>query len=343
MSALYQLCTLNPETSIIYFDVLLPVTGSIFCMIIIPGMYQFCRAYYNRNLQSSKTQFWFTLVLFIFCFLQISVIIVRSISICRNIELSVALAATSGSLWTIQLWLLMQVLFLRLYNIFISTSFAVSSKIIKAWIILNILAILLCMFGGTLIRRNNLYNIAIITMIFGVFLFILMNIYIVVAFIMKLIQIHKTVEKSVNQENNAKLLDIATKCTLLCIISIFTAIIHLIVIGIAEQIGFHAWIWYFITRCIDVFSNFIAIFLSFNYFKNYYFKYCKCCHSICLLCLSKIWPVVANTAKDEKMVIDMVAAGNVEKTKTYTNVTNTSPRSPGSSLFSQSAPSNTLV
>ena len=102
-----------------------------------------------------------------------------------------------------------------------------------------------------------------------------------VLFIYKLCKVYKSVD-----QNGEKLMNLITKTSLLFFWTAITFFIGrvMIVALVRNNNNIHFRFIVLFGIAIDIYANFLCIWLSYRYFGKYYDKLCGCCHLKCYKC-----------------------------------------------------------
>ena len=107
-------------------------------------------------------------------------------------------------------------------------------------------------------------------------------------FIFKLIIVYKECRK--NLKTHSKLLHTVTRTAILCFASSISAGVFIIIYLIRGSIvsiggdSAHLYLLNHMTFVADLWTNFLSILLSFDYFNVWYMRLCGCCDKRCHLC-----------------------------------------------------------
>eukprot|EP00485_Elphidium_margaritaceum_P010500 CAMPEP_0202706142 /NCGR_PEP_ID=MMETSP1385-20130828/18606_1 /ASSEMBLY_ACC=CAM_ASM_000861 /TAXON_ID=933848 /ORGANISM="Elphidium margaritaceum" /LENGTH=190 /DNA_ID=CAMNT_0049364543 /DNA_START=451 /DNA_END=1023 /DNA_ORIENTATION=+ len=89
-------------------------------------------------------------------------------------------------------------------------------------------------------------------------------------------------------QNRQELIAVVTKSSLLCFASTFTILVSLVFIFMfAAAPSIHVIFFGNLVFNLDVFTNFLSVFLSYNYFDAFYLKLCGGCDALWRRCWSR--------------------------------------------------------
>ena len=213
--------------------------------------------------------------------------------------------------YAIQFYLLLLLLFIRLYNVFKGTMYALSQITVK---IFCIMYILLPPLGVTaaLFFVLQISGGFILTMI-AFLIVITLIISLMIMYIRKLLRIYRSVAITDCPDTDELIITI-TKTTILTLLSLSVTFVTPIVIISDTQAAIGNVVTS--TMLLDIYTNFLCITLSYSFFFGMYMKICGCMHRIC----KKMWYVFAGS----KQIEDKFNLGS--------EIASASPTSPPSSM-----------
>ena len=205
--------------------------------------------------------------------------------------------AIPNSLIIIQLLVIFFILFFRLKVVFDDTMYQLSrctiitfSTIYSSCGILTVFATFTSTLnGGTRVTDSVWYGIAVM---FSGMLLLCTIVALSVLFIYKLIKVYKGLGTDVST-TQYKLVSMVTKMSLLLLVSILSSIVLVIT---STLYGNSAWDWWHWTVVrmginIDIWCNFLTVFLTYKCFENFYFRICGYCDGHCRRLCGKIMGV----------------------------------------------------
>eukprot|EP01083_Nonionella_stella_P223183 795663_1 len=285
------ICTSGQENynhGIVLYNYVLPITYIFSAITMIPPVYRFVRVYYTNRLLS-KLLFWSGLVAFTSIFLFLISAAIFSVFYCDGNEKLIwirLLSVISMSLYWVQSSMLLQILFYRLYFIYRDTVLCLSKCTITVWIVYFTFASLLWTAGLIVYYTSESHSeYGLVMAAMGAMLCALSNVWLVGAFIYKLVKIHNY---NIHNDDNTKYLNLVTKISLLCFIS---AVIYLANSIASPLLVFQTVYLDFVWRMIilaDVYSSFLCVLLSYGKFDHWYQKICHFGHINCRLLCTQI-------------------------------------------------------
>ena len=264
------ICAAFGKLGVIYHDYIIPISYFLASIAMLPIIYKFIKS--NKDLRASRSVFYMTLLFFIFAILTFLTAAAWSLSECQSLRISTILNAVGGNTYVIQNMLVTGLLFHRLYKTYCNTKYRLSRIHIILFIICFTCSSLFFVTGATVhaIYRDGfgayVLSLSSITSI-------AITIYIAVAYIYKMYHIYKV-------SNDADLLKIITKVSILAITSTFGVIYLFIAFALTPVFQNMHYQYFFVTLGVifDVYTNAIAILFMYKPFEGYYFRVCGLCH-----------------------------------------------------------------
>ena len=180
--------------------------------------------------------------------------------------------------YCLQVYFLWLILFLRLIHVFKSSAYKIScfTENILRSILFLVPIVAICAFMP-FFDSNARVIIAAILMVTSAVLCI----FITGIFTYKLYKIYNNLKL-----NDDSLLTIITKNTLLALISVISTILNSIVLVFAWNNTDNIPLWYFKDTCFvaEMYTNFICILFTYQYFNEYYLTFCGCMDRKCKSC-----------------------------------------------------------
>ena len=197
--------------------------------------------------------------------------------ICHGgISMEIAINVTSV-LYVFQLIMLLGILFFRLYLSFRATAFTISKCTIWSFSIYYSLTSICGVFGAISVSTASTLGQSILGGTMG--LTLLLALWLICLFLYKLTQIYKA---SKSKGGDDELVRVITKTSLLCFISTLNSILSLSIIPYSiSSTSIHVKFVAAIVNIIDIYTNFLCIYLSYTYFARFYALLCGCCDMSC--------------------------------------------------------------
>lgn len=261
----------------IYFDYAIPILNLTLAIVMIPIFWKYLKV--KSQIVKKKCLFWTGSIFFVFIFLAHILWSFGSIYFCHDITIYNFINYLYTLAYTSQTFLLLAILFARLYFVFNGTAYALSPRLIKAYWIFYILTGIMFLIAGYAFA--NLYNtfIGLILVGLGFLFYLSLAIILMVLFIRKLIQVYKGLD------SDPTLIATITKTGLLCIVSISSTILLVILTLLTPSTkSVHVNLIVGVATTNDLATNFWCTILSFKAFDHWYLKICGCCDSKCKLC-----------------------------------------------------------
>ena len=216
--------------------------------------------------------------------------------------------------------MLIGILYYRLYFVFKGTVQSLSCINITIFIICYLFTSISFIFAGYM-YANYMTTIGPSIIALVSILVIFMIIYLVSIFISKLINVYKKSQVT-SSSDDKYLANVITKVSLLTFISTSNVIISAISSGLRPVFNSVHWDLFFtVIINIDIFSNFLCVYLSEKYFKKWYIKMCGCCHIECTKC----WNFCLGNNMDIKNMLSILREGTITMaTRPSVNRTRTS-------------------
>ena len=298
-----------------YFDYLIPIINISMAIVMIPVFYKYIKL--KSESIKNKCLFWTGLVFFSLIFLCHILWAIGSIYFCHDLNAFAFISNIWSQLYVLQLFLLLAILFARLYYPFKGTAFGLSTLTIKTYCILYTIAALLLVAGA--IAYSNFYNTFIGLLILGLawLMMIIVMMTLVILFIYKLMQVYKSID------GDTELIATITKTSLLCFISISSSLFLAIAGIITPSTGsVHVNLIVGLFTTNDMFTNFWCVVLGFKRYHQWYLQGCKCCDSKCRSCWYKC---AGKDGKDANMMMKEIVMAQIEAT-----VSTSTPSNPSS-------------
>ena len=272
----------NPvDTGIIYQDYIMP-TIFILCIIsMIPFVYSYIASYTNGKLKASKSSFVVGLVFYLTIFIWLLVKIPASLYFCHDIDKGDIFSLLALQIYNFTVMMLFGILFYRLYIVFVNTSLALSKCAIISFCIFYVLTLIVLIPATYVVvqsRTNSdgddrfwMLGITGFTLIF------VLNISLMCSFIFKLVQAYKAIE-----EHGERLIRLITKTSFLCFLACLSLLLLSIFAPLSAVITSIHWrAASGIFAVLDVYTNFLCVYLSFDHSRDYYYKMCGWCDLKC--------------------------------------------------------------
>ena len=302
---------------------LVSLSSAIVMLWFIYQYFQAMRSEHNKRLKISGFILFFTQ--FIFCIANAASYPIWAFDLnCAQGADFLAISAGAVSVIYIgQYFLMILLLFYRLKTVFDGTSYQLSQCTV--WTFYSMYALFIIL--GVIVSSSNDVSgerpltavETTLTMLAGLLLLAIISL-LTFLFVKKLIVVNKAISDASQNETN-KLLSQITKQSILSLISISSFIVVLAIIGFLAVAGFSTtsvhgiFIWIFFSL-IDVWTNFICIFLSYRSFGDYYTKMCGCCDTRC----KRLCRELNNTEKNGTIAHENVESMSGPSVETTTSV-----------------------
>lgn len=273
-------------SKLIYREYVYPIIFALAAISVIPAVYFSISAYIQDKLKTPRILFYFGIG---FYFIVIIFFICKAIyyrKYCTNGEEYEIFDIIPYYLYSTQSLMLVIFLFIKLTLIFNQTAFKLSKWTIRIFSILIIITLSFAICGQTLVRFAQGLTVGLIIWVISTMIYVFVIVWLNGLFLYKLYIVHKSCQDAVNK-NGDLMMDLITKTATLCFISTSWIIVFFVtyfLLRIFESPYDH---FYFANRIAvigDVYTNFVSIVLSYNYFDPLYFKICGCCHNKCHSC-----------------------------------------------------------
>eukprot|EP01084_Bolivina_argentea_P287159 492695_1 len=195
-------------------------------------------------------------------------------------------AVLNSSLFVLQIYLMMLLMFLRLKLVFTASIFLIPKYITVIFLIilafgpsLGLVFAIIARFQQTHFQSTTTINAILL------FFIVICIVSLTCLFICKLIQVYK----SANPER--QLVSQVTKATILCLVTVAGLILLVLILIITARVIKNSYVqqtFRTFMNGVDIYMNFLCIILSFRYFSD---NYDKCCHRLdskCKYCWGKI-------------------------------------------------------
>ena len=284
-----------------------PPIFAIAAIALIPLIFIFIKAYMTKKMMiKSPFLFYVGVMLFLMIFTEFVSMSVWTSFECYGYKFNSILHQIVTQLFIIQTLVFLGALFYKLYTVFRETRLRLSRFTSTLWMFMYGLTAVLCIVSGfaySLYRKSFL--IPILSAFVGILLMILI-VFVIFMYLYKLVIVYKS------SSQDTELLALITKTSLLASISIFVSIFTFILVALLPVINSpHFGFAYNIIVGVDMYSNFLSIFLSYRYFENFYFKLCHCCNSKC----QYFWTFCMHKSMADKRKLEMVVNKSVTEEK----------------------------
>ena len=271
---------------IIQFDYIIPGISGLLAISLIYPTYIYVKYYIKGNLRISKWLFYLGMIFFISIILCYLNHLFVSMVLCHDNALFTILEISMSYLYVIQGVILLAILFQRLVLIFkhrrVST-LAISRCTIRIFCSLFTSVIISASIGTLFYTSSETYNIGVYLLLLAALEYLLMIIWLNSLFIHKICRVYA------KNRQDAQLLDMTMKTTILCAVSTIFALLFMTArflvlynIGLIGSLQSHlinAFIFF-----ADLHTNYLSVLLSYNHFNKWYLNICGCCHSQCVSC-----------------------------------------------------------
>ena len=266
--------------------------------LVIPSLYKHLKSYeqIKKSKKILKPSYFLGIALFTFIIIGFLCLTIMCLSHCQNPDLFFIFLTLTDVAWKLQLILVSQILFYKLWIVFRLTIFKISKCTIKIWIVYHIIVYTLYFIGFSLYYFTPIYHgliayIMPIATTFAVFGQIWLNF----TFVRKLNRCHKT---------DTDLVNIATKSSILCFIcTSSTFLLCILTPFLFAKIELDVVFW--IVVMFDQYTNYWCIILSYKHFNKLYTKLCGSCHNCCdwvwLKCYEDMESVIAMQTSTNKV------------------------------------------
>lgn len=278
-------CDVDRQLGLFYWNYLQPIAIGFMVVALCPLLYYYILAYKEGEFKKSgKGSFYTGLVFFIFIILSEIFYIPCLYYYCWDPTLNNVFGILVTQGYAIQTIMLLGIWSHRLYTILEATKFKIHYGVIIAFIIMYIITSISFATGGIFFQLF-LQSFGPFLFSLGFILVLIMSSFLVIIFIIKVFQ---TYQKTKDNISNPKLIKLITKISLLTFISttfvILSSIASLLlpIVNSPHMIMMFTW-----ALSIDMFSNFLCIYLSYASSHKLYIKLCKCCDRKCFAMWNK--------------------------------------------------------
>ena len=311
------LCLKNKVIQIIYFDYIIPILYALAAITILFPLWLYINAYTKNKLGSSLLLYYIGLTFFCAVWFDYVNMAIQYSNRCHNQRLFSILHSASICIYVFQAGTIVMFLFIRLIEIFKDTSFYLSKWTIRWFIILEVFAVPFGIFG--LLMRQYYTKLEFVGLLFwglAALVYVITVLWLNYLFIYKLLEVYRG-NSDKNNRSDKLLIATVTKTSLLCFIS--TSNVILFILTYILSFAWDSPHSIFIARviiCVDLYTNFLSVILSFGYFESWYFKSCGCCHRKC----HSFW---SNCVKKDPQVMlsHVMAAQDLQTTPKQTEIT----------------------
>jgi len=248
-----------------------------------------------------KRLFYGGLVLYAIIFIMLLFYVFMASAYCHDTHRNQTYLSITQQLYTIQNALLLQLLYYRLFSVLKDTALKLSNCTLYSWIIYTVLYLALFLFGwvmrfvpaaretgGSMVSASGMLNT-------------LAGFWLAIVFIFKLMRVYKMLDYDsgtvAKESKRTKILAIISKNTVLTLCSMSCIFLTMLMIPLSIRFpSIHVHALMALISTVDVFSNCLCIFLSFNHFASWYRKFCGCCDVCCNACLARCFGAKSATA-----------------------------------------------
>ena len=285
---------------LIEFLIVIPIV-ELFCTVSISWFqYQYIKA---KKSVEDKSLYYLGMALFssqivyyvLTCFYKMYHMLTSGCSLSNSSHRSLLLG-TIYILFSVQNAIMIALMFHRLNIVFKDTLFQLSKCTVVVYITFYVLGCIFGAFWGLILSEMIAPSAMISTIVLGISTLLVLSICAMLTFLFvyKLIMVNKyctTIGSDrVNKDEKMKgLIATITKISILTLISIITLLIDGFVAFVVQNISnsIHIWFAWTMIVIIDVYTNFVCIYLSFQAFDKYYVRIFGCCDAGCKqLCTS---------------------------------------------------------
>ena len=289
-------CKDNWTIATLYNNILFPAIASVVasCILVITCIH--IKDYMKGRLLGHKLLFYSGAI---FCFLCLAQIIVSILSVstyCHYWSIHQIFGFLGLFFYGLQYFMLIAILWTRLYIIFNGSSMELSRCTNASFITIYILSATIIV--PTAIFWTNYHELGIIFVGITAILIVALVLFLVTMFVNKLLIVHRNAK----QDASSDLLKVITKTSSLMFISISVTIWNTIMFSLS--VLFNSLHYDFprnLFICTDVLTNFICILLTYNYYDKYYQKICGKCDQKC----HRLWTNISSKKKDSKLEISV--------------------------------------
>ena len=278
------LCAAMGQHAVIYWDWIYPIMHLFGAALMIPIIYIYLKSYIVSKLRISKSLFSIILVYFIIQFMTYVSTAIWEIYECHSLTISRPINISSHTLYLIQTYMLLGLLFYRLYKTYHGVPRYALSKF--AIITFSVFYSVSCIIFITFMTVSNLFKLthATIRGVLNAMATVCCIILSILLFGVYIYKLHLCAATSKDEE----LLNLVAKRSLLAIVSIIGTIINFILWAFFETFMFPIYGVVVAVSCVvDIYTNALCIFFSYKTFDGYYYKVCGYCDAKCIRkCLS---------------------------------------------------------
>ena len=284
-------CNCEPEIAALIgsiFDIIICCA----CLIIMaPDIYRFIQHYkdmansiptnsdHEQNLKTSKWLFYISTIFFITSWWNMAVSIPPILYTCILSDTDTFLMTTLiwSGLYPFQYYLLLILLFIRLYHTFEGTMFKLSQRTLNIFKFAFIFQGCNCSIALSIFIVNAYYGLLLIS--FSFLVIIALTAAILFLYIKRLMYVYKQVTSC--QDSDEELVRLATKTPILSVTSILNSFGAMSVTLLWSMFdGYTLWIGHLVVM-LDIYINYLCILMGYKHFNKYYVILCGCCDRKC--------------------------------------------------------------
>ena len=285
-----------------------------FGVSMIYPTFKLLRAYIKGEFISTKLLFYSAILLFIIIFVAFILDSIGAFLYCKHPAITTNIDFIWNWFYMLQALVVLEISFLKIYIVFKDSVYALSMTTVRLFAILYSIVFIVEAISIPLvipIIAPSMDYIAFTVWVFVWYGVLLLIAWLVSSYIYKLIQIHKS-SQAILSDNN-QMVKTITKTSLLFGISLSTTFILMILINIWYLAFLNPVLEYaiFMICIIDQYTNFLCIILSFSYYQKIYDKMCGCLDSCCY----RLWTQYLTKTDAAMVVKDIESADSATDTQ----------------------------
>ena len=268
-------CVINLSYAIIYYDYIVPSVAGMAALSMIPPIFILFRAYHRGKIEVLRSFFYAAVSLLIVIFFTFVLMAINSSHRCHYNKFTKIFRHMLAQAYVLQNVMLIGWFFYRLEFIFRETIFALPKSITTSFLVIYPLYCIFSIISGFLWAMDA--SIFLISIAGG--LTVLITAGLVVMFIYKLCKIF-------NKDQDQDLLMVMRKTAFLVFISTsFVLVTSILSVLRLQRPSMHISFVYSLIITLDLYSSFLCILFTFNYFDSCYLNICgwfeSKCYTIC--------------------------------------------------------------
>eukprot|EP01084_Bolivina_argentea_P022366 41562_1 len=229
------------------------------------------------------------IVLYMIILIALPIQVGTVLDICLRGYVHDILFVSFNEAYTLQASALLMVWFIRLYYVFRSSRFALSSYTKMVYISIFILGLIFTTI--ITVHLGPQEGLWLILVQFAYLLYVILVIILSSLFVNKLCRVYRNVDVAAKSNKRSKerykLIAVVTKISVLNFGSLTITILAAITIIFFIHGNVYAEFIAHFAVFADIFTNFLCVILSYNNYKRFYHIVCGCCHNQCITCCAE--------------------------------------------------------